>query len=781
MNRIKSILAVTALAVAASAGAQTLKMEPQVVGVTTYEASTAVNLVVVKPEIKLENIDPSVLTVNTNGTERNVLTTYPCDARGAFDPDGQYIALGLEKASGRGLGPAIRNGVWNDAYNLSVGLKKGKVLKVGKQKYTAIECGTDKALKDFLSEADYFNKGTFTGRNTGKSGDVTLTYAAYEPWSLKGDGKANPLVIWLHGGGEGGLDVSITLLGNEVVSLIRPEIQSHFTTEGGAGGAYVLSVQCPTMWMGTSKGFGHGEYPSLYVDVLKSCIDDYIDRHPDVDRKRIYLGGCSNGGYMTMHMLIRNPKYFAAAYPTCEAYMDANISDNEIKALAEENIWIVQSYDDTTVDPKTHCIPTFQRIVKAGGKNVWMSMFENVQGIDNPGQKLLGHFSWCYLFNDAVTKSQEQSTGDVKPSNDGGGSVAPQGHANIFEWMNAQVLTDPEPAPQQRGGRRAPAQTQKSRIVEEGGSGPYKAIMMEEASLPTHTFFRPQDISAFGKDKRLPVVVWGNGGCANSPSGHVNFLNEVASQGYLIVAIGPSNYQQVEGPRPGQTGAMPGGMPQMRPGQGGQRPQGAPQGGQRPQGQRPQMGGGAPGGMPQMPGGMSMGDPAGLKQALEWAIAQNADPASPYYGKLDVDNIAAAGMSCGGLQALHMSDDARIKTILVMNSGFFNGGEDKASLATMKQESVIWILGGTTDIAWENGYDDFKRMSGTMPAFLASLDGIGHGGTYMQPYGGDYAKVATAWLDWWLKGDNEAARMFTGPQPGVGKMENWIYLRKNIE
>ncbi|MBR5106991.1 MAG: prolyl oligopeptidase family serine peptidase [Bacteroidales bacterium] len=454
MNRIQYILAAAAMTVAAAASAQTLKMEPQVVGVTTYEASTAVNLVVVKPEIKLDNLDPTVFTVNTNGTERNVLSVYPSDARGAFNPEGAYLALGLEKASGRGLGLAKGDGVWRDQYSVKVGLKKGKVLKVGKQKFTAIECETDKALKDFLSEADYFNKGTFTGKSTGKPGEETLTYAAYEPWSLKGDGKANPLVIWLHGGGEGGIDVSITLLGNEVVSLIRPEIQSHFTTEGGADGAYVLSIQCQTMWMGTSKGFGHGEYPSLYADVLKSCIDDYVDQHPDVDRNRIYLGGCSNGGYMTMHMLIRNPRYFAAAYPTCEAYLDENISDNEIKALAEENIWIVQSYDDTTVDPKTHCIPTFQRMVKAGAKNVWMSMFENVQGIDNPGQRLMGHFSWCYLFNDAVTKSQEQSVGDVKPSNDGGGSVAPQGHANIFEWMNAQVLTAPEVPQRQNGQRR---------------------------------------------------------------------------------------------------------------------------------------------------------------------------------------------------------------------------------------------------------------------------------------------------------------------------------------
>ena len=444
MNCMKPILAALALSLAAAAGAQTLKMEPQVAGVTTYEASTAVNLVVVKPEVAIGIPDPSLFTVNTNGTERDVVSVYPCDARGAFNPEGDCLALGLAKAKGRGIGLSKAGNVWKTEYSVKVGLKKGKAIKVGKQKFTAIECETAEALKDFVSEADYFNKGTFTGKLTGKPGEVTLTYASYEPWSLKGDGKANPLVIWLHGGGEGGTDVSITLLGNEVVALIRPQIQSHFTTEGGANGAYVLSVQCPTMWMGTSKGFGHGDYPSLYADVLKSCIDSFVDSHPDVDPNRIYLGGCSNGGYMTMHMLIRHPKYFAAAYPTCEAYMDQYISDDEINALAEENIWIVQSYDDTTVDPKVHCIPTFQRIVKAGGKNVWMSMFENVVGIDNPGQKLFGHFSWCYLFNDAVTHSQEPSQYEVKPSNDGGGTVAPQGHANIFEWMNAQVLKAPE-------------------------------------------------------------------------------------------------------------------------------------------------------------------------------------------------------------------------------------------------------------------------------------------------------------------------------------------------
>ena len=351
----------------------------------------------------------------------------------------------------------------------------------------------------------------------------------------------------------------------------------------------------------------------------------------------------------------------------------------------------------------------------------------------------------------------------------------------------------------------AVAQEKKSKIVEDGGTGQYKAVMMSEPTLATHTIFRPQDLKPFGKDKLLPIVIWGNGGCANSPSGHINFLNEVASQGFLIVAIGVSDFERAEAPRPGQTGDMPrmpqmgggmpqmgGGMPQMgggMPQMGGEMPQmggGMPQmGGGMPQmgGGMPQMGGGMPqmgGGMPQMGGMMSMGDPADLKKALEWAISQNADKKSPYYQKLDVENIAAAGMSCGGLQALHMSDDARVKTILVMNSGYFNGGEDKASLNTMKAKSVIWILGGPTDIAYNNGMDDFKQIEGK-PAFVCNLDGVGHGGTYMRPNGGEYAIVATAWLKWQLQNNTEAGNMFTGEKCGLSQREGWTVDKKNIK
>jgi hypothetical protein len=66
-----------------------------------------------------------------------------------------------------------------------------------------------------------------------------------------------------------------------------------------------------------------------------------------------------------------------------------------------------------------------------------------------------------------------------------------------------------------------------------------------------------------------------------------------------------------------------------------------------------------------------------------------------------------------------------------------------------------------------------------VPAFAANLN-VGHGGTYGRPHGGDFAKVATAWFQWQLNGDREAAKMFEGEPCGVANMEGWKVEKKNI-
>ena len=274
---------------------------------------------------------------------------------------------------------------------------------------------------------------------------------------------------------------------------------------------------------------------------------------------------------------------------------------------------------------------------------------------------------------------------------------------------------------------------EKSRVVEDGGTGPYKAVMKEEASLAAHTVFVPQDLSKFGKDKQLPVLVWGNGACTNSPWEHYKFLNEIASYGYIVLATGyiPMDEQPYRGP---------------------------------------------------------MSTTEQQIESIDWAFAQNADKNSPYYQKIDTKNIAVAGMSCGGLQTLYNCADPRITTLMVCNSGLFNqqnagqavGGMPMPPKEKLKEihTSIIYILGGETDIAYGNGMDDFHRID-HVPACATNFP-VGHGGTYREPHGGEFSVVALAWLNWQLKGDQQAAKMFKGADCELSKRDKWT-IEKNAK
>ena len=276
--------------------------------------------------------------------------------------------------------------------------------------------------------------------------------------------------------------------------------------------------------------------------------------------------------------------------------------------------------------------------------------------------------------------------------------------------------------------------------LEEGGTGPYKAVMYEVEGFAEHTIFAPQDLSVFSAQKALPVLVWGNGGCANSPRGHEKFLNDIASYGYLVLA----------------TGIMP--------------KEDAPRG---------------------MGGGMGMGRQSRSEQQVEsmdWAFAQNADKNSPFYQKIDTKNICISGMSCGGLQALFNCFDPRVTSIMICNSGLFDqegGAPRMGGMPSVPKDKlkdihcpIIYILGGDKDIAYANGMDDYKRIE-HVPAIAVNLP-VGHGGTYSQPHGGEFAIVARAWLDWQLKGDQEASKMFCGDSPAILQRPDWT-LEKNAK
>lgn len=304
---------------------------------------------------------------------------------------------------------------WDETYALSFRLASGKSLTIGSTSYVSGENPFEvttlgKKVVTAIEDWSEAKSNTYDGK--------TLTYKSYSNESIENDGVKNPLIIWLHGLGEGGTDPDIAILGNDVTNLGESKIQSYFTKEGAEQGAYVLAVQTPTMWMDDGTGAnGTGEARSIYTTVLKDTIDKYLASNSDIDTSRIYLGGCSNGGYMTMNMAMEYPTFFAAYYPICEAYKDSAITDEDIATLKNLPIWLVASADDQTVAVDDFCIPTYKRLKAAGAANVHLSLFENVYG-DDTGESIQynGHWSWIYAFADKVSKDQADSANVAAPS-----------------------------------------------------------------------------------------------------------------------------------------------------------------------------------------------------------------------------------------------------------------------------------------------------------------------------------------------------------------------------
>ncbi len=275
-------------------------------------------------------------------------------------------------------------------------------------------------------------------------------------------------------------------------------------------------------------------------------------------------------------------------------------------------------------------------------------------------------------------------------------------------------------------------ETAQQVTVEDGGQGPYSAIATESPSLAGMTIYRPRDLSPFSHQQPLPVLLWGNGACANTTEEHKNFLNELASHGYLVLGIGLLD--QLEN---------------------------------RDESSRQRT------------------NSSQLLAALDWITSESKTQSSIYWNKIDLSKVAAMGMSCGGLQAIEISHDPRITTTVVCNSGVLPTRSPMAAMPGLTKADlkklhapVLYIMGGPSDIAYANAMDDYARLD-HVPVAMTNLD-VGHGGTYRQPHGGEYTRVALAWLDWHLKGRTDNKRFFVGEDSQLKQDKRWTIEVKNF-
>ncbi|MBU0994364.1 MAG: alpha/beta hydrolase [Proteobacteria bacterium] len=250
----------------------------------------------------------------------------------------------------------------------------------------------------------------------------------------------------------------------------------------------------------------------------------------------------------------------------------------------------------------------------------------------------------------------------------------------------------------------------------------------EDPGLPNHSIYRPTDLDSV--EDKLPIVLWGEGGCILPGAAFTDFLSEIASKNYLVIANN--------------------GISQWR----------------------------------FTTSGM-------LLDAIDWAISENSRPDSKYFEKIDTTKVAVMGQSCGGLEALHAGGDLRVSTVVAWNSGIFDtgnmGGATKNDLLNL-HTPVMWVNSGPKDIAYPQAEKDFAEVPDVIPSVWANYDysekGSGLFGAHMAgfftPKSDAFAHAAVLWLDFMLKDKEENIQQFVGEDCGLSVSDpKWSVQSKN--
>lgn len=272
---------------------------------------------------------------------------------------------------------------------------------------------------------------------------------------------------------------------------------------------------------------------------------------------------------------------------------------------------------------------------------------------------------------------------------------------------------------------RPEQQIVKVKAPEGGGKGRFRAMAVTERSLPGFVVYRPANLNAVTmRGNKIPVVVYGNGGCMDTSIHQEKMLIEIASHGYVVIAIGEMQNYPFDRKEKSTHSSM-------------------------------------------------------LTEAIDWIVTQSTTPNSVYYNIVDVDKIAAAGHSCGGAQVLAVAGDKRIKSYLLLNSGMGKMEMAGASPKSLKDlhAPIIYMIGGKTDVAYGNAIMDYKSIK-KVPVVFADMTDAGHGATFAQPFGGAFAQMVVKWLDWQFKGVEKNASIFL--EADLKDFPGWTIESKNF-
>ena len=164
---------------------------------------------------------------------------------------------------------------------------------------------------------------------------------------------------------------------------------------------------------------------------------------------------------------------------------------------------------------------------------------------------------------------------------------------------------------------------------------------------------------------------------------------------------------------------------------------------------------------------------------LAYLLKENENKDSMFFGKVDLENIGVIGHSQGGVGVYNTINATEHNDIYKCAVTLSPTEEETAAGIKIPYDPAkttipIFMLCGTNNdvISPENMQKSYAKV--TSSKAMAVRKDVGHGEMLYSVDG-----YTTAWFMWYLKGDSEAAKAFTGENPEL--LFNKLYQNQQIE
>jgi predicted peptidase len=258
-----------------------------------------------------------------------------------------------------------------------------------------------------------------------------LDYSTYVP-TLTG-GERVPVVIWLHGFGEGRITGAGGIQNQNVLKACKEGVAWITPDSLAARKAIVIVPQSPNRgWYVRAPAVDWRGYNDALTNA-KAVIDLVIAEHEEIDRDRVYIAGDSLGGFGVWNMLKNYPGVFAAALVAPGGFnvegeelisddMPPLFNHSTIATVAQVPVWILNTGNDFPITNNTY------QALRNVSANVRWTHYQNATAAsaDTWGQE---HWVWM-------------PTLDNRPATNDGDMIAPYlsdtPGQHVLDWLFAQ-------------------------------------------------------------------------------------------------------------------------------------------------------------------------------------------------------------------------------------------------------------------------------------------------------------------------------------------------------